>query len=120
MHSDIKQLWVEALRSGEYIQDRGQLRSSRGYCCLGVLCDLYDPAGWATYGHSYDEAMRLALPENVAAWAGIMNDPYFISNSPDYADFVNETRLNWIYLTSLNDDARMSFAAIADVIEREF
>lgn len=40
MKKEIADMWVEALRSGKYRQGQGGLRSSRGYCCLGVLCDL--------------------------------------------------------------------------------
>jgi len=42
----VKQLWLEALRSGDYVQGRGQLAhidaSGRrvSHCCLGVLCEL--------------------------------------------------------------------------------
>ena len=41
MNTEIKQKWVNALRSGEYEQGSEKLYSGRGYCCLGVLCDLY-------------------------------------------------------------------------------
>jgi hypothetical protein len=45
MNSEIKKLWLRALRSGEYKQGVCALRkiTSGGYefCCLGVLCDLY-------------------------------------------------------------------------------
>lgn len=37
---------VFALLSGEYQQGRGGLRNHRGYCCLGVACDIFDPAKW--------------------------------------------------------------------------
>lgn len=40
MDTEIKRKWVEALRSGEYMQAQGKLRRSDGYCCLGVLCDV--------------------------------------------------------------------------------
>ena len=33
--------WLEALRSGEYIQGRDRLRLGDRFCCLGVACDLY-------------------------------------------------------------------------------
>lgn len=33
-------LWVEALRSGKYKQTSGHLKDKRGYCCLGVLCEI--------------------------------------------------------------------------------
>jgi hypothetical protein len=41
MSTQIKQQWVTALRSGEYTQASSNLRTEEGYCCLGVLCDLY-------------------------------------------------------------------------------
>lgn len=35
----IKDIWLKALRSGEYVQAKGALRTQSGFCCLGVLCD---------------------------------------------------------------------------------
>lgn len=47
MKAEIKQKWLEALRSGRYEQGRGVLRSRADrFCCLGILCDLIDPSGW--------------------------------------------------------------------------
>ncbi len=37
---EVKQKWVEALRSGRYKQGRRKLRVGDEYCCLGVLCDI--------------------------------------------------------------------------------
>jgi hypothetical protein len=55
MNPEIKARWVAALRSGEYQQTTGNLRTENGFCCLGVLCDLHSKATgieWAvdTYG----------------------------------------------------------------------
>ena len=36
---DVKANWLEALRSGKYEQAQRWLRTSDGFCCLGVLCD---------------------------------------------------------------------------------
>ncbi len=48
MNAEIKQKWIEALKSGKYRQGREALRDSdNDYCCLGVLCDLVDPNGWS-------------------------------------------------------------------------
>ena len=49
MDKDIKTQWVGALRSGEYTQGIGSLKSKGSdkelsHCCLGVLCTLYDKA----------------------------------------------------------------------------
>ena len=35
------QRWVKALRSGKYKQTHNVLQDNKGFCCLGVLCDLY-------------------------------------------------------------------------------
>lgn len=33
-------LWIKALRSGEYKQGRNRLKRRDRFCCAGVLCDL--------------------------------------------------------------------------------
>lgn len=51
MKPDIAKKWTEALRSGEYEQCTLQLKKGEGFCCLGVLTDLYikehEDARWA-------------------------------------------------------------------------
>lgn len=42
MDAKIKADWLAALRSGEYKQGIGRLRQDGKFCCLGVLCDLYN------------------------------------------------------------------------------
>lgn len=46
MDQKIKRKWVEALRSGNYKQVKQKLRTSEGFCCLGVLCDVVDSTKW--------------------------------------------------------------------------
>ena len=41
MNQQIKQRWIEALKSGEYQQGYEALRYNNKFCCLGVLTDLY-------------------------------------------------------------------------------
>ena len=43
MKKEVKEQWLEALRSDKYRQARNTLRSETGkaFCCLGVLNDLY-------------------------------------------------------------------------------
>lgn len=50
MNPQVKEKWVEALTNGTYKQAQGALQHDGelvdgtlgvGYCCLGVLCDLY-------------------------------------------------------------------------------
>ncbi len=41
MNQEIKEKWVAALESGEYQQARKCLNDGTGFCCLGVLTDLF-------------------------------------------------------------------------------
>ena len=34
---ELAEKWILALKSGEYAQDKKNLKTSNGYCCLGVL-----------------------------------------------------------------------------------
>ena len=44
MNKEVKKLWLDALKSRQYVQGKGRLRKtvlgSDCFCCLGVLCDL--------------------------------------------------------------------------------
>ena len=47
MKKQIAKLWLKALRSDKYKQGRGALHQikrdgTESFCCLGVLCDLYN------------------------------------------------------------------------------
>ena len=107
MNERVKQLWVEALRSGEYKQCNYSLRRDESkvisYCCLGVLCELYarehSHFDWAQIG------IRTWLPVYVMHWAGLTKpDP-----EPKYGDHT---------LSDLNDRAGYNFEQIAEVIEK--
>lgn len=41
MKPSIKKKWVAALRSGQYQQAKKVLTDGQGFCCLGVLSNLY-------------------------------------------------------------------------------
>jgi hypothetical protein len=118
MNQDIKRQWLDALTSGEYQQTQFNLHTDEGYCCLGVLVDLYLKAHgmeWqrdvdesstecCVYGISYSTYPILlteTLPTCVANWAGI------ILNGNDDLQRV----MNW------NDSGDYSFKEIADLIE---
>lgn len=59
----LKQDWLTALRSGEYEQGEGRLRTMVGeYCCIGVLADILVKKGigeWFMYGFRYNNITRL-------------------------------------------------------------
>lgn len=62
MNPEIKTEWLAALRSGEYKQETGILRARGGFCCLGVLCDLY-------------------VKKGIGEWISISPDPQTPNNS---------------------------------------
>lgn len=129
MNPEIKQKWVDALRSGQYEQGKMQLRTARNeYCCLGVLCDLAvkdgvlrEPfktnIGTYIYGNSDEPSTGSVLPKSVREWAGLpsIGDPETPTDvwtrGPDSFDFDNN-----VNLSSLND-AGATFEEIAQKIE---
>ena len=100
--------WVKALRSGEYKQGIGTLRTPSGeFCCLGVACDLYaESHKRASWDHETfvigEECDSTELPEKVMRWLGMKTRNGALPGNT---------------LIFLNDVARRSFDEIADVIE---
>jgi len=41
MNQEIKQRWIKKLRDPEMKQVKTYLKTYDGYCCLGVLCEVY-------------------------------------------------------------------------------
>lgn len=106
MNASVKQVWIEALRSGKYEQGYESLCNNGKFCCLGVLTDLYIQANNQQWHHDVGglysfETEGGILPFSVQQWAGIdAPNPYFAGN----------------YATGWNDDGA-SFEEIADLIE---
>lgn len=126
MDQAVKQKWLQALRGGQYQQAREALRVGEGFCCLGVLCDLYlkdgQPGEWQEGGIIETPAVdrrwstpteeRVAmLPEAVVLWAGLHHHEQ--STDPRVTDRGYTTTLS-----SLNDNGR-SFTQIAKIIEEQ-
>lgn len=120
MKQEIKERWVEALRSGKYEQGTGSLTTGSGrYCCLGVLCDLavadgaIEPpivveAGMLAYGTRGETEH---LPRVVQRWAGLDQDSPEVLVDPDEG--------SWQELVELNDNTGLNFHEIADLIEAQ-
>lgn len=72
MNPKVKELWLIALRSGNYAQGRRRLRVGDLYCCLGVLCDIYSQDQWSLVEGSYEyQGATHTLPAAVVEWAGL-------------------------------------------------
>lgn len=75
--TELKQEWIKALRSGSYTQGKSQLRTTKGYCCLGVLCDVVNPHGWRLAGGNawvFDGNHQICISKELREQAGISND----------------------------------------------
>jgi hypothetical protein len=122
----IKQMWVDALRSGDYKQGTRRLHylDSAGeerFCCLGVLCDLAVKNGVSVEVHVnefdstkmpgtrrrkwyYDDDC-VRLPQDVIEWTG--------HTTLNASEVMNE-------LIILNDAVRKPFDQIAKFIDENF
>lgn len=133
MNSEVKAMWVTALRSGDYPQTRSNLQDSDGFCCLGVLCDLYlreNPeieARWEYARGSEGQKIFVFideegqynvsdeyLPEPVVKWSGVPNDnPQVAWEDPNFPGTYEP-------LSRINDEYGCSFQEIAAIIEQNF
>jgi hypothetical protein len=124
MDKKIANSWIKALESGDYKQGKCALRNDNDcFCCLGVLCDLYDKDrkqkkkksikitnpkyngnknfACFQYGNQTDY-----LPTVVREWAGM-------SSNKGWVDGIN--------LSGLNDgdyDKQYTFKDIAKFIKK--
>lgn len=67
MDPELKQKWVDALRSGKYKQGEGLLRDKNDhYCCLGVLADVMGMEWCYIRGrHSVEGSFTTELPSEI-------------------------------------------------------
>ena len=126
----LKKSWIEALRSGEYEQTTEQLKLSedvnsrkRGFCCLGVLCDI------SNLGYWYHDRFYL-YEDAYTRECELINKPppeadEYGEPSEGFSE-LHEVLLEEIGLTSFqqtkliqaNDDEDKTFQEIADMIEK--
>lgn len=116
MNTEVKEKWLNALRSGEYRQGTAFLKRGEALCCLGVLCDLFIKDGgkahWEVIDGKYfsnivvdDNNVReyKVLPSIIQNWAGLKE-----------ANPATST-----YSLALLNDKGDTFEQIADVIETQ-
>ena len=117
MKKSIMKKWITALKSGKYKQTRGALKGKRGYCCLGVLCDIYDDTKWTedykgynSYGNGFEES---CLTNSVQKWAGVKSE----TGNVDGSHRRDGERLSLVHL---NDNRHWGFKKIANFIEKNY
>lgn len=142
MNRQAKELWLKALRSGEYGQAETKLckinpDGSRGYCCLGVLTEVAIEGGfvemerrshyqvaeaeYTVYVNPGDEdpdgGFYAYTPDAVAEWADLpASNPtvkhVMVNDWGNEAEYTDS-------LADLNDDVGLNFEQIADLIEEQ-
>lgn len=91
--------WIEALRSGKYEQDTTVLQSNKGYCCLGVGCEVLIPEAKQ---ERRDGLLSGCLPSDQ-------------SYAPDWLIYISShLSLSGVSLLWMNDSAGLNFNEIAD------
>ena len=101
------QKWTDALRSGKYDQTEGELQNRTGYCCLGVACKLFIESGDIIHNNQMCIHGGSPIDQPEA--------PRWLVNIDK--DFKKQTGIS---LSDLNDHEKLSFAEIADELERVY
>lgn len=115
MRPEVKTKWIEALRSGKYLQAIGRLRRARGrdgalaFCCLGVLCEVTDPTGWTCWGGTTGWIYQAVPPSAVTFSATSLPE--------EFRCFLGILPQDESLLVRMNDEELASFQEIADWIE---
>lgn len=116
----IYEVWLAALRSGQYKQGRIYLEADGKFCCLGVLCHVLHqhpelgiemdrfviPDAATTYSTPTRPGCRSHVPDSIAYEIGLL------PKTPSEVHLAFEAMLR-----DLNDIKGASFAEIAQVIE---
>lgn len=116
LNSKVKSLWLAALRSGKYAQDTGSLQGPDGFCCLGVLEDVYrDEKGFDPDEFwDYDRKQQATVSDGCKAWSGLGSVLVDASKSKYTDSLIKPDKVSVVVL---NDDMRATFDEIADMIE---
>lgn len=101
-NQEVKAKWIAALRSGDYMQGTGELKSQDGrFCCLGVLEDI-------------EPSVRKDGPHR-----GVLHSMTWERLGGTNRFVCPPTVLCQTVLSEMNDQGR-SFAEIADFIEANY
>lgn len=124
--------WVEALRSGQYGQVTGRLgqlaeggEAVRGFCCLGVLCEVARKDGLDLNVGSYDDYLTYdgeeSIPPHVVKeWVGLAHWDVVVPTEELTEPWDYDGETTTVGLTELNDSHGWSFKSIADAIEDNY
>lgn len=139
--------WVAALRSGEYRQSTGRLRTPEGWCCLGVLTDIaikkglidaewedHPDYGWSQYsikwreGNGTEHYQSQILPDDLHLMVGLASasgdlpgrSEWRMPDPHERKDqfFFRDSDGMWRFASLAGaNDDGVGFTAIADAVE---
>lgn len=125
---EFKAQWLEALRSGKYVQSKNYLHIGQGFCCLGVACDIANPT-WHKSGISDLQTVfeaisgSTSMPRRDDLPAGVYETLIQMTDAPDHLTdvaFEDSSEDNEVaimnFLAGVNDGGA-SFTDIADWID---
>lgn len=101
-------LWLDALRSNQYIQTKYALKNNEGFCPFGVLCDISGLGSWEPEPKSskYQYLNQINyLPKQVREWAGI--------SDKEFGDLT-------AFIITYNDTVGLSFLEMAEVLSKKY
>jgi len=128
--------WVDALRSGQYTQNKHKLRTNDAYCCLGVACEISQLGIWTistdtnyksadkhfTYNTKNDE-LASVLPVEVMNWLGVRDSTVTLKTKLNLREtglygkgFYSE---QWAATLITLNDCGVHFDSISDIIESD-
>lgn len=131
MDKKIMQKWVKALRSNKYKQGKHALNCDNRFCCLGVLCDLYQKDAKAKKKKMLDVYIGMSdgdtdlyyydneeerLPDRVKDWAGLFSPIGDISEVPN----IEKSRYKAYESLAMMNDMGKKFSTIANFIEKNY
>ena len=128
MNQEIKKLWLAELRNPERKQAQKRLNNGEGMCCLGVLCDIVKDYPEVQGSWVLDSVMKPQF--SCLSWnapnqpneKAVGHLPLAVKNLADLEGRFGEYDGKYDgkqSLANLNDEG-ITFAEIANVIEREF
>lgn len=122
--NEARKIWIEALRSGKYQQGEGYLKvfsEEKGtfqYCCLGVACEIFKETlnlreEEENRGSSSFNGLGLIPPGEIVSLLGLHT-----AYGNKYGDAAEE-EFQGASLVDLNDELKLSFEEIAEVLEKQ-
>lgn len=130
MNIENMRIWIETLESGQYSQTNGGLHDDKGFCCLGVLCDLKgvewhlstDEVAtdffYVEPGHQVPELYAMPGPK-VLAWLGMNDIPCIDAEHLSFSQKTKMRKHGNPSVAALNDNG-FTFAEIASLLRLQY